>query len=62
MKLITTQAGTTLWWDGRYWTSESSEAIELNRSEAERALRIINANNRFLDPDDQIEATIVESK
>jgi hypothetical protein len=37
-------------------------ATEFPQQEAERIVRIINANNRFLDREDRIEAQIVESR
>lgn len=53
--------GTVLFWNGDAWDVESN-AQEMSKPDAERRLRINNANNRFLDPEDHIEAYIVESK
>lgn len=44
-----------------HWDDESN-AREFTEHEAHLKLRIINANNRFLDRDEQIEAMIVESR
>lgn len=54
--------GDTVYWAGTGWTMDESQAEELSRAEANRRLRIINANNRFLDRDERVEAVIVESK
>jgi len=51
-----------LWWAGDGFSFNESDAVELNRVEAERRLRIINANNRFLDREDRVEAMIEETK
>lgn len=53
--------GKTFWYRGDSWVTNESEADTLLPHEAERRLRIINANNRFLDREDQIEASYVES-
>ena len=54
--------GEIFWYRGDSWTPNESEADILLPHEAERRLRIINANNRFLDREDQIEASYVESR
>lgn len=55
--------GVKLWMqESGYWTKEESEASEFCKVEAERRLRIINANNRFLDREDRVEGEIVESR
>jgi hypothetical protein len=54
--------GETFWWHETSWTSNESDADRLTPSECERRLRIINANNRFLDREDQVNAYSVESK
>lgn len=51
-----------LWLNPRDGWGEESEAREFSEHEAHLKLRIINANNRFLDRDEQIEAMIVGSK
>lgn len=62
MKIIgRNSAGETVWLDQTgYWASDSFLAADFHRSEAERRLRVINANNRFLDRDDRVEAQIQE--
>lgn len=54
--------GQTYWWRDTSWTSNESDAELLSPSEVDRRLRIINANNRFLDNEDQVQAYSVESK
>lgn len=49
-------------WAGQGWAENPADAIELPIPEAHRQLRILNANNRFLDPEDQVEAEVVESR
>jgi hypothetical protein len=44
-----------------HWDVES-QAREFTEHEAHLKLRILNANNRFLEADEQVEAMIVESK
>lgn len=53
--------GEKLFWNAGAWCMEPQSAEELTIPEAHRRLRIINANNRFLDREDQIEAEVVES-
>jgi hypothetical protein len=50
-----------LYWDGQGWSANPKDAADLTDAEAHRQLRIINANNRFLDREDQAEARVVES-
>lgn len=45
-----------------WWTDDRSQAHEFSIPEAERRVRVINANNRFLDSQDQVEAEIVRSR
>lgn len=44
------------------WVPESQFATEFAIPEAERRVRIINTNNRFLDHEDQMQAVVVESR
>ena len=53
--------GRVYWWAANGWTDDESKAKRHTASEADRQLRIINANNRFLDRDERMEAAIVES-
>lgn len=64
MKILgTAPDGKKMWMrESGYWQDKETDATEFCRHDAERRLRIINANNRFLDRDDQIEAVIVESR
>ncbi len=52
-------SGDTVWFmpDG-HWSESESDAGRFHEREAERFLRVINANNRFLDREDRVEATI----
>jgi hypothetical protein len=51
--------GATVWMtDNGYWSTDSKQAAKFPEKEAERKLRINNANNRFLDPEDRIEASV----
>ncbi len=51
--------GATVWMtENGYWSNDSKQAAKFPDKEAERKLRIINANNRFLDPEDRVEASI----
>jgi hypothetical protein len=54
--------GKPVWWNGQAWSFDSKEAERLSNAEADRRVRITNANNRFLDRDERVEAVIVESK
>lgn len=40
------------------WHADESKASTFTRAEAERQIRIVNANNRFLDREDQVEPFI----
>lgn len=40
------------------WHEDESKASIFTQKEAERQIRIINANNRFLDREDQVEPFI----
>lgn len=53
--------GKIYWWRDESWISNADDADELCRVDAERRLRILHANNRFLDSEDQVEVEIVES-
>ena len=60
---ITKGVGPVLWLtESGYWTERESEGTEFCKVEADRRIRVNNANNRFLDAEDQIEAEIVESR
>jgi hypothetical protein len=51
--------GATVWLDqSGYWVSDSFLAADFHKSEADRRLRVINANNRFLDREDRVEAEV----
>ena len=54
--------GVQYYWSRDMWCAESDNAEEMTLPEAFRRLRIINANNRFLDREDRIEARVVESR
>lgn len=49
-------------WAGEGWIDNPELAEEMPIPEAHRRLRIINANNRFLDHEDQADAEVVESR
>ena len=51
-----------LWLNSNEGWGPESQAREFTEHEAHLKLRIINANNRFLDRDEQIEAMVVESR
>jgi hypothetical protein len=53
--------GQTYWWRGDSWVHNSADADILLPHEVERRLRIININNRFLDPEDRVEAKAMET-
>lgn len=54
-----TSSGGTLWLsENGTWVPEERFAASFWLSEAERRLRIINANNRFLDREDRVEAAM----
>lgn len=61
MKIKGTRNGQIIWWDGKYWTQNESQAVKVSRAEAERILRVTHANNRFLDYEDRVTANSVES-
>jgi hypothetical protein len=49
--------------EGGAWVSGPLDATDFESQEAEKRVRIINANNRFLDRDERIEGVgIVESR
>jgi hypothetical protein len=50
------------YWRHTGWVTEKDAAEELTIPEAHSRLRIINANNRFLDIDEQVDAEVVESR
>lgn len=54
--------GQTVWWKVHSWVTDSKDAEHLSKAEADRRVRITNANNRFLDRDERVEAVVVESK
>ena len=54
--------GQTVWWKGHSWVTDSKDAEKLSVAEADRRVRITNANNRFLDRDERVEAYTVESR
>lgn len=59
----TATTGVKLWLnESGYWEDDERKGTEFCKYDADRRLRVINANNRFLDREDQIEAEIVESK
>ena len=62
MKVCGINEGKTLWRIGDCWIDDESMASEFTIPEAERIVRITNANNRFLDREDRIEAHTVESR
>lgn len=61
MKVKGIMGGDTVFWAGTCWTLDESQAENLSRTEAERRMRIVNANNRFLDRDERVEAITTES-
>lgn len=53
--------GEKLYWGFGAWLLEPASAENMTPLEAERRVRIVNANNRFVDPEDRVEARVVES-
>lgn len=49
-------------WTGHSWVTDLRRVAELSDIDAHKQLRIITANNRFLDLEDQVEARVVESR
>ena len=56
MKLQGILDGERRFWNGNYWVKDSALAKDMTKAEIEKQIRIANANNRFLDPEDRVES------